>query len=418
MKKLMMIPILGLSLLLALLLLATLAPPVYAQGPDDQLVLGSNHTIGENETINGDVYVAGGNLKIHETAKVNGDLYVFGGNANIDGRVTGDVIVFGGNVRLTTTAVVEGDANVFGGNLSRDEGAVLKGAENADKFSRGHDDDDEGPPVFVGDTSHSSGIAGRLAGFAIDTVWNIILLIGLALLAWLVAAFLPQQMQTVGDTVAQAPLISFGMGLLTTVLGAILFFPMLLLIITVCLAIIPISLYTLLGVAALLGWLVIGQIIGERLLITLERPLPNFAVSAIVGVVVLTVVSKMPIIGLIPMIGPVFTFIGGLLGGLIALTGLGAVLLTRYGTRPYDGGLPSSSGGYGPTSYGSTPPPPRATDFSRESQAEAELKAKIKAALAEANQEDEPEPGPKENPKEPVEPRRKPNGEDGDPSEA
>jgi hypothetical protein len=216
------------------------------------------------------------------------------------------------------------------------------------------------------------------------------LLLGFALISWRVAAFLPEQMQTVGDTVAETPLLSFGMGALTALLGAILFIPLALLVVTICLAIVPFAVYTMLGVALLFGWIVMGQLIGERLLVTLERPLPSFAISTIVGVAILTIVSNMPIIGVIPFIGWFFGFIRGLLGLVVALTGLGAVMLTRYGLRPYAAPAGIPGGGFRSYRPYNPPPAPPATDFSRESQAEADLKAKIKAALAEARQEDEP----------------------------
>jgi hypothetical protein len=384
---------LGLSLGLALLFQLLLARPAYAQGPHDQYIFGNNHTIGPNETVKGSVYVAGGNLKVDETATVEGDLIVFGGNVTVDGRVSGDVFVFGGNIRLNAKAVIEGDAAVFGGNLSRAEGARILGdvaGAGGEVYGDGEREGLGAPGFqFEPQPPAAPGLFGRMVGFAFDTFWNIVLLTGLALLAWLVAAFLPEQMQTVGDTVSQAPLVSLAMGLITLLLAGILFLPMLLLVFTICLAIIPLGVYTLLGVAGLLGWLVIGQIVGERLLLSLDRPLPSFVVSSVVGVVVLTVLSRMPIIEIVPIIGPFFSLLGGLFGGLIALTGLGAVMLTRYGTRPYSGGglatihKPTTA----PATGGLAP-----TDFNREEQAEAELKARIKAALAEADQEPPAEP--------------------------
>lgn len=387
-----------LSLALLFLLFMGFSSPAYAQGPSgDQFILGNNHTIGANETVNGDVYVAGGNLDLEAGGTIDGDLFVFGGNADIEGTITGDMTVFGGNADLTESAAVEGDINVFGGNLSRDEGSQVGGEiEENNKFDFEPPAPPSPPSAYSGDS-----FFGRVAGFFIDTTWNLMLLIGLALIAWLVAAFLPEQMQVVGETVTQAKLLSFGMGFLTAILAAILAIPAALLVATICLAIVPIAGYTLLVGAVLLGWIVIGQLVGEQLLTSVERPLPGLVLSTIVGVVVITIISNMPIIGLIPIIGAVFGFIGWLFGMALSLTGLGAVVLTRFGTRPYAPGGGSSYGS-GPSSYKpySPPsPPPARTDFSRESQADAELKARIKAALAEADQAPEPEaPAPADEP--------------------
>jgi hypothetical protein len=214
------------------------------------------------------------------------------------------------------------------------------------------------------------------------------LLIGLAAISWLVATFMPEQMKQVGDTVAEHGPVSFGLGLLTVIVSVAIGIPLL---ITICLAFIPILAYLLIGIATLFGWIVIGQLIGERLLTSAGRPYPNFVFSTVVGVLVLTVISEMPIVGWIPCIGFIFWFIGFLIGTIVSLTGLGAVILTRFGTRPYTPGAYSGSGG-GPAAYR----PPRygeesgytdqeLADLDINSASETELKAKIKAALADAD---------------------------------
>lgn len=411
------------------MLLLTFASPALAQGGGEEFIFGTSRTLEDGEVINGDLIVFGGNVDITESSKVDGDLVVIGGNADVDGTVTGDVEVLGGNVDLNETAVVEGSVNVIGGNINRAEGVEIKGKVESFK-DFGDDDDDDGghddfgPPIAPGPPAfnHSSGWGFfNYAYYAIEeTAWDLSWIIGLALIAWVVAAFLPEQMQTVGDTVAQTPLVSFGMGLLTAILAAILLLPSILLVITICLAIIPFAGYTLLMMGALFGWIAIGQLLGERLLGTMDRPLPGFVMSTIIGVVLLTALSKMPVIGIIPIIGWVLGFFGGLFGIIVSLTGLGAVILTRYGTRPYapgNGSTPRSSGG-GSAYQPYTPPPPPG-GFDRTKAAEEELKAKIKAALAEADaaegkKKDEPEPeepsgdpSPEDKPADDDEPRAK-----------
>jgi hypothetical protein len=164
-------------------------------------------------------------------------------------------------------------------------------------------------------------------------------------------------------------------------------------------------------VAALFGWIVIGQMIGERLLIATGQPFPNFILSTVVGVIVLTIVATMPVLSWIDCIGPIFWCLGWLVMLIVGSTGLGAVILTRFGARPYH-----------PSSYatpGNPPPPPprprpgawRETDFSDldvATASEAELKAKIKAALDEADTTEAPEEEPAETKEaSPEKPKRK-----------
>jgi len=386
---------------LTLILLLTFAAPAFAQGPvGDQVIFGRNLTLKAEETIQGNVIVFGGNVNLPASAKIDGDLVVFGGNAGIDGTVTGDIGMIGGNITLGETAVVQGDIGLVGGRSNVTEGAKVNGRiENLTEFGRDYGDyydDDEWhgvappvPPVFDGADFNTPGWSHRFFDFVTDIVSAIALLVVLGLISWLVATFMPEQIDSVSNTVIESAPISFGVGLLTAVVAAVMLIPSLLLIITICLALIPIAGYVLLGVAGLFGWIVIGQIVGYRLLVATGQYAPNFAFSTMVGVIVLTLMANMPVLGSIPCLGFIFNLIGFLVLVLAGLTGLGAVILTRFGTRPYP--APFS---YTPRGSSASPPvePWRASEpDSYTSRTEAELKAKIKAALAEADQ-----PGEKE----------------------
>jgi len=254
------------------------------------------------------------------------------------------------------------------------------------------------------------GFIGRLVSDIVETT---ALLVVLGLITWLVAAFMPEQMIRVRDTLISAPPLSFGVGFVSSVITGISF----LLVLTICLAFVPLLAALLIGIAALFGWIVVGQIIGERLLVSSDRPMPGLIFSAIVGVVVLTIVTNMPIIGEIPFLGVLFNLIGSVVGIVVALTGVGAVLLTRFGTRPYASATASSFGG-NPSSPSMgrrvrwTEPAPDVSEEDAPS-SEEELNAKIKAALVEADKAAEAEAAAEENGDDDVEkpkkakPRRK-----------
>ncbi len=394
---------------LSLILLLVLAPPALAQGPggDNRVVFGNNFTLAAEQTVEGDVVVFGGNATVEKSSTIKGDLAVFGGNINIDGAVEGDIAAIGGNVNLGETAVVKGDIALLGGKSNVAAGAVVEGSI-VRPFDGGFTHDFRFPEPPAPPTppvppqppwAEPWSWANRLVNMFQDLAWTMAMLIGLAAVSWLVATFMPAQMKQVGDTVADSGPLSFGLGLVTVIVSIAIGIP---LFITICLAFIPILVYILIGIAILFGWIVIGQMIGERLLVATGQPYPNFVFSTIAGVLVLTVVSKMPVIGSIPCLGFIFSFIGFLVGTIVSLTGLGAVILTRFGTRPYT--RSSYAGSTGPRPASSNPYQSGPTysdedlaDLNINSASEAELKAKIKAALAEAAQA-EPEP------KEPAQP--------------
>jgi hypothetical protein len=229
-----------------------------------------------------------------------------------------------------------------------------------------------------------------------EIVWTIALLLTLALISWLVAAFMPEQMMTVRNAISESAGLSFGLGLITTLVSIVVG---VVLLITICLAFVPIIGYILLSIASLFGWIVIGQMFGERLLIASGRHEAGLIYSTIFGVVLLTVLTGMPVIGQIPCLGWVLWLVGGIIGTILSLTGLGAVLLTRFGSRPYppvpgsssDSPRPSASSGMGGGGYSPSSPKVRWTDPTPNvseddiASSEAELRAKIKAALAEAD---------------------------------
>ncbi|MFQ5886112.1 MAG: hypothetical protein ACE5II_02635, partial [Anaerolineae bacterium] len=75
--------------------------------------------------------------------------------------------------------------------------------------------------------------------------------------------------------------------------------------------------------AAIDGWIVLGSVVGERLLQAVKVAEPEPLASVLLGVFLLTLISATPL-----CIGFLFTLVAG-------SWGLGAVILTRFGTTPY-----------------------------------------------------------------------------------
>lgn len=404
-----------LYLILPLILASTsalaLVTPALADEPSgDQAVFGRDLTLKPGEKIEGNVAVFGGSVTVPAESEIDGDLVVFGGQAEIDGKVTGNIGMIGGNIRLGNIAVVEGDIGMVGGKADIAKGAKVEGKiEDIDRF--GFDDDHEqdsesdnssstspvstpsAPPApsapsapsepWESTESTPANLMGKIFDFFGYMFGYTIFLLALVGVSWLVAAFMPEQMKITGDTLAESAPLSFGLGLLTMVSAVMIG---VVLAITICLAFIPILAFIALGIATLFGWIVIGQLIGERLLIASGRSYPSLVGSTLLGVTVLTVVTKMPVLEMVPCLGVILWILGGILGTIVSLTGLGAVILTRFGTRPYPQPGSSFQAGPAPTAApmgGSSGP--RSGDLSPLERSEAELRAKIKAALAEAD---------------------------------
>ncbi|MDE3089219.1 MAG: hypothetical protein KGJ80_07525 [Chloroflexota bacterium] len=325
------------AVLIALLLVAVMATPAFAQGPrgGDRFCTGGSETIESNETVDSvilfgcgvriqsgarvlkDVVSFGGSVVIEKDVRVNGDVVIFGGNLDLAGEAGRDAVLFGGNVTLQPTAVVDRDIITAGGSINRKEGAVVRG-----RISRG---EGNGSHSFrfepVSPAALGGGLLGGLTGLAFGIVRSIFYALALAALGALTVVFMPAQTKQVSDTAQTYAMPSIGVGCLTSFVAVTLG---IVLIITLCG--IPFGILALLAlvVAWLFGWIALGRLAGEKILEALKarESLRTPIIGVVVGILLLAIVSMVPIIG-------------WLVGLFIGLLGLGAVVLTRFGTRGY-----------------------------------------------------------------------------------
>lgn len=285
----------------------------------DQLVLGGSFTLQSGETLDGSLVVLGGNAQIMENATVKGDIVILGGSLAIDGVTNGDVLILAGLGELGSTALVRGDAMAISGNLRRDPGAQVEGrvSENVTSpvplpLPGQIETPSVTPPVIVKDgLSIWEGLFFLFRSF----MW--------AALAILIVLFFPKSTQMIADTVVASPIVAGGLGVLTVLVA-----PIMLVVIAITIIGIPISLLgaLVLGAAWAYGMVAIGVETGNRLgrLANQGWALP---VSAGIGTFLTTVVVN--------GIGKVIPCIGWLAPFLIGSVGLGATLLTAFGTRRY-----------------------------------------------------------------------------------
>ena len=84
------------------------------------------------------------------------------------------------------------------------------------------------------------------------------------------------------------------------------------------------------GIALLMGWAAIGHVVGEQLSIWLHLAKNrSFATTTALGAAALSL-----ILGVLPLV-PLGEFGSNVASFLIAIVGLGAVVLTKFGTRQY-----------------------------------------------------------------------------------
>ena len=325
------------GILIALWLLIFAATPVFAQGPhaDDHVCFGGNTTVSSEETpdnvilfgcngriqkgvqVRRDVVVFGGNVVLEEGTSVGHDIVVFGGILQLAGEVKNEVVVVGGNITLEPPAVVNGDLQIFGGLLDKKEGAVVRGTieRNSDMNMSRWRWNGISPMMPIPFNNGWNFWDGTVVGF----IKNLVNTLALAALGALILVFLPSQLKQVAAVAEKSAAPSLGVGCLTWLVVP----PLMILFVVTCLGI-PLSLALAIAfVAAIgLGWIAISVIIGDRLLNALKAKNIVPILSLVVGLIVLWLITSLPILG-------------GLVWLFIATLALGAVALTRFGTRPY-----------------------------------------------------------------------------------
>lgn len=289
-----MVRVVALAIALIAILMAIPATAT-AQGSGSIVRFGSDVAVGEDERVNGSVVLFGADAEIE--GEVTDDVVVFGGALRLDGRVRGDVVTFGTDTALGERARLGGDFAHFGGALSRSPQAQIAGDEI---------------------TGIGFGVFDNTFFFLLASLVSLLFTLAIAVA---VAAILPEQTRVLADTIEQQPWPSFGAGLLATLLIPFVFAVLGILIIVGWL-IIPLFALAL-PIVYFYGYVGVSRWLGRRVM----QAAGNMSASAIaqvaVGVLILGVISLIPIAGWLVVI-------------IAALIGLGAVLLSKFGTgRPW-----------------------------------------------------------------------------------
>jgi hypothetical protein len=232
------------------------------------------------------------------------NVVVVGGDAVIEGTVRNGVVVVGGNLTVRAGASIghspsghPDDAaivTVFG-KLTIEPGAVVSGRV----------------------VDIAGGASGALHAVFVDPIvqpwrWDSILgwilsTVFLALVALIIAAIAPRQVAFVRDRARRHFFSSLGWG----VLGAVIFVPLVTIILIVTLIGIPVVvpwLGIVLPVMLLFGFVAIGAVVGRLILGKREDQRAQVMLAAIMGVVILSVIRW------IPFAGAIIIFLAFLLG--------------------------------------------------------------------------------------------------------
>lgn len=327
--------LIGLALIMLGALVLPLAPAAAAgELPDDGVVIwNEDYTLGEDETLEGDLVIFNGDAFLEAGSRVNGNVVVWNGSAEVAGSVRGDLIASNGDIQLEHGAHVQGDVVcTWNCDIERGEGSQIDGQIIEGPVIRGIPFGQFAEPGLNIQIPPSDPDPFWLSGpeqllrWIFRVIRRVVTVLVVAAIGGLVALIWPEATDRVGHAVFESPGPSLGIGLLTAVAGAALITA---LAITICLSPAAVLLALALSTAGLLGWIAVGARVGRRLLRALKAGRVAPVVSASLGTLIVTLVT----VGLSTAF--CLSPLGWLLTFLIGSFGLGAVVLTRFGTVRY-----------------------------------------------------------------------------------
>jgi hypothetical protein len=305
--------------------------------PDDGVVIwNEDYTLAENEVLDGDLVVFSGDLTLEPGSRIKGNAVAWNGSADVSGVIEGNLVISNGQIQLDEDAHVQGDVVCsWNCDIQREAGARVDGDVVEGPSLRGLPFAEWGEPglriQIPSPEKEPFWLSGpeQLLRWIFRIVRRLVTILVIAAIGGVVTLIWPTATARVGRTAFESPGVSLGVGFLTIVAAITL---VIALAITICLSPAAALVALLLGAAGLFGWVAIGARVGQRLLDALgAAEVPPLWVAGL-GTLVVTLIS----VGLTTAfcLAP----LGWLLIFVIGCFGLGAVVLTRFGTTPY---LPS-----------------------------------------------------------------------------
>ena len=247
--------------------------------------------------IGSDVTVEAGQ-KVHSVVTI-------GGQITVSGAVEKSVVAVGGSVVLTKTAVVKGSVVSLGGVIVMARDAKVGGELTEINSNNLYE-------------TMTTALSSEWEGWSwIFAVISLSIFVVILVLALLIAALLPKPVRIVSEAIREN---TFKV-ILCGILGLVLIAPLALLltISIVGIALIPLEVIFVVC-SVLLGFIAVGQLIGAKVLRLLKRPEPGIVRETFWGLVILWLIGWIP-------------YVGWMVKAIAIVIGLGATLVSRFGTH-------------------------------------------------------------------------------------
>ncbi|MCJ7519229.1 MAG: polymer-forming cytoskeletal protein [Anaerolineaceae bacterium] len=287
------------------------ASPEYRTTYPSQFIFGDTYILKSHEKIDGNIVGLGTTLIIEKDAFVMGDVSLVGSNLDVSGQIAGDLNVLAGTSFIKDTAIIAGNINQIFQTTNIAPKALVTGEINTYSFPSAASGKAGSKVISLLEWLRPGRVMALQAGQVFALV--IVSLLGIYL-------FKTPTSRITSAIRANAP-AAWGAGLLTIITTPIV---AVILIITICLS--PVGLLLLIAffISSLWGWAALSSILGMNIINWLKLDW-SIESATIIGALILGVLSSL--LSFIPCIG-------FLLNLMITATGIGGVLLSRFGIIP------------------------------------------------------------------------------------
>lgn len=279
---------------------------------DDVVIFGGD--INVSGIVNGDLRVVGGDINV--SGQITGDLVLIGGHVNVlpEANVTGDIILAGGTITINDInsahlraiganiklkGNIEGDAAITTQRLDLEDGAKISGTLNyfsPHEFNEGKNVNLSGKVNFnkVNSLQENGVIQQALLSFL--NFWILLRFITTLLLTFLLVYIFKVFSQKTAEYTIKSFFSSFIIGFLVTIL-----MPIVVLISFISLILIPISLLLTLAyifffiISTAVSGIAVGALVKRAF--SKEDVLEVTFATAALGVVILTLLQFVPVVG-------------------------------------------------------------------------------------------------------------------------
>ena len=312
-------------LLLVSTLLLLAATACEAQTPDASgFALGRDYTLDSGSQLEGDQVIVAYEASLETSSHITGDLTLTANKVAFDATVDGDAVIVADNLALGDNTHITGDLVICVQDLARDDLARIDGEvrEECDRSSR----------VSVSNLVDSVWDTWRGGWFyrVSTAIWGALLFGALAALG---TVFFPRPLIRMSETMRRHLFATGSVGCLTILvvigLTTVYIFALFLLVFPLVLLPLVMLAWLIVILFSVLGWMALAEPSGILLLTMLRVSRQPRMINAAVGGIALALLLR---------VWSIFWFtawIGLLITAVLGAIGLGAVLLTRIGTRPY-----------------------------------------------------------------------------------